>query len=132
MSDFNEKLSNFKNAIMRLQEAAELFKASNAGDVIRDGMIQRFEFTYELAWKSMRGHLESVGIVDVNSPRAVIKESYAQKLIINEQNWLIMLNDRNLTTHIYKEKVAIEIAERIVNIYIDEFDELLYKLQQSR
>jgi nucleotidyltransferase substrate binding protein (TIGR01987 family) len=104
---------------------------NNASDVVRDGVIQRFEFTYELAWKATKEYLEYLGIVDRNSPKAVIKEAYAQNLITSEQNWLLMINDRNLTSHVYKEEMAQEIAERIVNCYINEFDELLNGLQKT-
>ncbi|HHY05496.1 MAG TPA: nucleotidyltransferase [Clostridia bacterium] len=130
MSKIKIKLSNFKKALQRLKEAAEQFKQDNANDVIRDGVIQRFEFTYELAWKTTKDYLESIGIVDKNSPRAVFKEAYAQKLIMNEENWLLMLKDGNLTSHVYKEEIAEEITKRIINIYIREFDDLLSKLQE--
>ena len=102
----------------------------NASDVIRDGLIQRFEFTYELAWKTIKEYLEDIGIMDRNSPKAVIKEAYVQKIIINENNWLLMINDRNMTSNVYKEEMAEEIASRIVDCYIMEFDLLLEKLNQ--
>jgi nucleotidyltransferase substrate binding protein (TIGR01987 family) len=129
MSKLETKLMNFNIALQRLKEAAEELK-NNAGDVIRDGVIQRFEFTYELAWKTTKEYLEDIGIVDKNSPKAVIKEAFAQKLIINEDNWLLMLNDRNLTSHVYKEEMAEEIAHRIINSYISEFVSLLFNLKK--
>ena len=130
MSKLKNKILNFKNATDRLKEAAEEFKQENASDVIRDGLIQRFEFTYELAWKTIKEYLEDIGIMDRNSPKAVIKEAYVQKIIINENNWLLMINDRNMTSHVYKEEMAEEIASRIVDCYIMEFDLLLEKLNQ--
>lgn len=130
MSKFDTKLSNFQNALKRLREAAAVLTENNGSDVIRDGVIQRFEFTYELAWKTIKEYLENVGIVDKNSPKAVIKEAYAQKLITNEQNWLIMINDRNLTSHIYNEEIAREVAERITGCYIIEFEALIKNLQE--
>jgi nucleotidyltransferase substrate binding protein (TIGR01987 family) len=131
MSKLPVKIINFAKAIDRLREAVEQFKQPDAGDVIRDGMIQRFEFTYELAWKATKEYLEELGIVDRNSPKAVIKEAYAQKLITNERDWLLMLNDRNQTSHVYKEEIAAEIAARIVNSYIGEFQKLLRELKKE-
>ncbi len=128
-SKFVAKLSNFRNALQRLKEAVNEFNQPDASEVIRDGVIQRFEFTYELAWKTTKVYLEDIGIVEINSPKAVIKEAYAQKLLGEEKNWLLMLNDRNMTSHMYKEEMAEEIAERISNIYIKEFELLLQKLQ---
>ncbi|WP_425801195.1 nucleotidyltransferase substrate binding protein [Desulfitobacterium sp. Sab5] len=123
------KLTNFQDALQRLKEAVNEFNQPDASDVIRDGVIQRFEFTYELAWKTTKIYLEDSGIVDVNSPKAVIREAYSQKLITNEKTWLLMLNDRNMTSHMYKKEMAEDIAERISNLYIDEFESLLQKLQ---
>lgn len=132
MVKFKNKLGNFNNAIQRLTEAIEEYKQINASNVVRDGVIQRFEFTYELAWKTIKEYLGVIGIVDINAPRAAIKEAYVQKLIINENNWILMLNDRNMTSHVYNEVMAEEIAERITNIYIKEFETLLLKLQNSQ
>lgn len=128
MNKYEIKLANFLKAQERLKEAVSELKQEHASDVVRDGVIQRFEFTYELAWKTTKEYLQNIGIVDVNSPKMVLKEAYGQQLIINEKIWLLMLNDRNLTSHIYKEDMAIDIADRIVNYYVDEFESLSKKL----
>jgi nucleotidyltransferase substrate binding protein (TIGR01987 family) len=107
------------------------FASSTGRDVIRDSVIQRFEFTYELAWKTTKEYLEGLGIVDRNSPKAVISEAYAQKLIDNEADWLLMLDDRNQTSHVYKAEMAEEIANRILNKYLSEFAKLLAGLRNG-
>lgn len=66
------KISSFEKALYRLKDAIEQYKQDPFNDVIRDGVIQRFEFTYELAWKTAKAYLESIGIVGRNSPKAVI------------------------------------------------------------
>jgi len=130
MSKLEAKLSNFNNALQRLKEADKEFNTQGVSDVVRDGFIRRFEFTYELAWKTTKVYLEDTGMIDINSPKAVIKEAYAQKLISDEKNWLLMLNDRNMTSHMYKEDMAAEIAERISGRYIKEFELLFKELQK--
>ena len=130
MSKLESKLINFNQALQRLKEAVEEFKQPDSSDVIRDGVIQRFEFTYELAWKTTKVYLEDIGIVDINSPKAIIKEAFAQRLLTNEDNWLLMLKDRNMTSHMYKEEMAVGIAERICSSYIEEFELLLRELQK--
>ena len=131
MNRYENKRRNFKNALERLKEAVEEFRQEDSGDVVRDGLIQRFEFTYELSWKTTKEYLEILGIPDRNSPKAVLKEAYAQKLINNEENWLLMLNDRKMTSHVYKEEMAEEIAERISGCYVKEFEMLLERLEQE-
>ncbi|HHV14974.1 MAG TPA: nucleotidyltransferase [Gelria sp.] len=130
MGSLETKLSNFKNALQRLKEAVEQFKQDNTNDLLRDGLIQRFEFTYELAWKTTREYLKELGIVDRNSPKTVFKEAYAQKIIIDETNWLLMLKDRNTMSHMYSEELSQEIARRITDSYLSEFELLLSKLEK--
>ncbi|WP_278276542.1 nucleotidyltransferase substrate binding protein [Anaerobranca gottschalkii] len=72
----------------------------------------------KFGWKTMKEYLEDIGIVEKNSQKVVIKEVYVPKFIINENIWLVTLNDRKLTSYVYKEEIAEEIAERIVNYYI--------------
>jgi nucleotidyltransferase substrate binding protein (TIGR01987 family) len=79
MANRDTKLMNFNRALTRLKEAVEEFSG-----VVRDGLIQRFEFTYELAWISTKEVLEEIGIPDKNSPKAVMMEAYAQKMIVKK------------------------------------------------
>ncbi len=124
MNKFDTKFSNFKNAIQRLKEAVTEYNNTNSL-VVRDGAIQRFEFTTELAWKTLREYLLDQGYNDINSPKSVMKTAYSDKLINNEEHWIMLLNDRNVTSHIYNEEDANAVYTRIVDIYIDLFDELL-------
>ena len=126
------KLDNFQKAILRLQEAVEEYSTHQTNDVLRDGLIQRFEFTYKLAWKATKAVLEALGIVEIRSPKATFKEAFSQGLIQKETTWLMMLKDRNMTTHVYKEEIADEIAQRIISDYLKCFQDLLNKLQAAK
>jgi nucleotidyltransferase substrate binding protein (TIGR01987 family) len=77
-----------------------------------DASIQRFEFTIELLWKLLKRILVFEGI-ETTSPKHVLQEAYQTKLIDDEQLWLNMLTDRNLTSHTYDEELADEIYSRI-------------------
>lgn len=132
MNKRESKQINFKKALERLKEAVKEFREEGASDVVRDGLIQRFEFTYELAWKAAKEVLAELGIVDLNSPKSVIKEAFSQKFIKNEENWLLMLTDRNMTSHVYQEALAQEIAERIASCYVQEFELLLTKFEEIK
>ncbi|NLM44502.1 MAG: nucleotidyltransferase [Clostridiales bacterium] len=123
MSDRHKKLQNFKNACDRLDEGIKRYDEKD--DMYRDGLIQRFEFTFELAWKTLKSIFEDEGLMGLNSPKTVLREAYAAGLIVDEELWLNMLNDRNSTVHIYDEKMSIEICNNIINKYADEFRKLL-------
>jgi nucleotidyltransferase substrate binding protein (TIGR01987 family) len=77
-----------------------------------DGTVQRFEFTFELFWKVVRRLLALQG-VDANSPKAVLQKAYRLGWLDDEQEWLDVLKDRNLTSHTYREALALEIYSRI-------------------
>ncbi|HOO32477.1 MAG TPA: nucleotidyltransferase substrate binding protein [Thermotogota bacterium] len=124
------KLHNFEKALARLKEAVTQYKKEKSNDLMRDGMIQRFEFTYELSWKATKEKLEELGLFDNSSPRAVIKEAFSQKIIENENLWLLIIKDRNMTSHVYKEEMADEIAQRITSTYIQTFESLLQHLKK--
>ena len=127
MSNLETKINNFKNALARLEDAVcELKKSDNS--IIRDAVIQRFEFSVELAWKATREYLIDQGFTELNSPKSVMKEAFSYGLIDNNDKWIRILEDRNLTSHIYSESVSIEIANRIANSHIEELKKLLCKI----
>ena len=123
MSDFNKKAVNFQKAVQRLQETIKEYEETKS-DSVRDGGIQRFEFCMELAWKTTREYLLDQGFVDINSPKAVMREAYAYGILNDEAVWINALTDRNLTSHLYDEKVADDIFSRIQNDYVSILKEL--------
>lgn len=109
------KKENYHHAVIRLQAA--LRKDANADDMYLDATIQRFEFCFELAWKLMKAVLEYDGI-EVNSPRSCIRESWKQGLIPDAQEWLEMMEKRNLSSHTYNENAAREIYCEVKGRYV--------------
>lgn len=111
-----ERLSDYKRATARLNEATKL---EINDDIVIDGVIQRFEFTFELSWKLMKMYLEYTGINEIRSPRATIREAFSSKLIDDGEQWIDMLVDRNKTSHLYDEEEARLIFEKIIVNYND-------------
>ena len=124
MDKLHEKYGYFTDAVARLREALDDYKKMPL-DSIRDGVIQRFEFCTELAWKTMREYLLDQGYTEINSPKAVVKQAFAFGMIQDQQAWIALLNDRNLTSHVYDEATAKVIFERIKNQHIALFDAAL-------
>ena len=87
MNKFDEKLDKFIEATKRLEEALVEYDKYGISSS-RDGVIQRFEFCTELAWKSTREYLLSEGYVDINSPKTVMKQAYADNIIEDDEAWL--------------------------------------------
>lgn len=128
MSEPNIKINNFKNALSRLKEG--IAKYNGTDDLLRDGVIQRFEFTFELAWKMLKAVFEDEGLIGLNSPKTVLREAFAAELIKEDELWLAMLNDRNSTAHIYNEQLAIEICHNIQEKYVMALANLLEKIEK--
>jgi nucleotidyltransferase substrate binding protein (TIGR01987 family) len=87
-------------------------KVPDADRGVIDASIQRFEFTIELFWKLLKVILQEKGL-EVQFPKDILKEAFQGRLIDDETLWLSMLNDRNLTSHTYDEKLADLVYGRI-------------------
>lgn len=127
MSKFEEKKTKFSQAVKRLYEAIDEYNAYGYSS-IRDGVVQRFEFCTELAWKVCREYLLEQGYEHINSPKAVMKTAYADELISDEEIWIEILNCRNLTSHIYDEDTAVSIFDNISNRYAGVMQKLVDSL----
>ena len=128
MRNLDFKYMNLKRAYDRLKEVSDLYDGKN--EIIRDSLIQRFEFTYELIHKTLKEFMNFQGVTLENSfPRTIFKKAYVNNIISDELVWINLLEDRNSTSHIYNEKLANEIAERIANKYVDSIGELIKNLE---
>lgn len=118
------KMTNYLRALERLQEAVGMYQAQRDNSLYQDGLIQRFEFTTELAWKSLKEYLEDQGAELRGTPKAVLKEAFSAGLVQEELAWVAILDARNQTFHIYKEETAREIAQRICESFLPVFQAL--------
>ena len=116
-----EIYSDFQNALERLKEA--LGEDLDKGGIIIDGTIQRFEFTFELAWKLAKAVLNHNGI-EGETPRLIIKEAFRTKMVQDGQGWIDMLEDGNKTSHLYDEKQALEIYTKIKDSHLRLLEDL--------
>lgn len=114
-----QKIENYHHAMAQLEEAVTVYSRDRGDSLYRDGLIQRFEFTVELAWKSLKEYLEDQGtVLSITSPRAVLKDAYAAGVIMDADVWDEIIRSRNVTSHVYDEKTAIEVADRVCNTYL--------------
>ena len=97
---WQQRFTNFSRAFLLYESAV---KANVVSKLEKEGIIQRFEYTFELAWKTMRDYMRYGGI-ETDLPRDVIKQAFANTLIKDGQVWIEMLESRNLMSHTYDEK----------------------------
>lgn len=123
-----ERLENFKSALHQLQKAVELSKTKTLSDLEKQGVIQAFEFTHELAWNVLKDYFEYQGTTSITGSRDASREAFNRGLIASGDIWMEMIKSRNLTSHTYNLKIADEIVGKALNEYYLEFTHLSQKM----
>ena len=104
-----QRFDNFKRAFARLSEASELADQRDLSDLERQGLIQAFEFTHELAWNTLKDFLAA-------------RAAFAAELIENGEAWMEMIKHRNESSHTYNDDVAGKIMEAVLSLYVPAFE----------
>lgn len=122
---WQQRFKNFKKAFAQLNEfidKGELTKLE------KQGLIKAFEYTYELAWNTLRDYLKYQGHTDLYGSRDTIRKAFELGLIQDGEDWMDMLESRNKTSHTYNEETAEEISQAVKKIYFNLFQQLNDKL----
>ncbi|MBI2603280.1 MAG: nucleotidyltransferase substrate binding protein [Deltaproteobacteria bacterium] len=125
MPKVDNKLANLEKGLASLVRFTGIEKPS---EVERAGIIQAFEYSYELIWRALKAYAEDQGL-SAPSPRSAFKAGFQLGVIREEKIWLDVLEARNLTTHTYQEDVAKDIYERVVKKFVPEFKNVLAGLK---
>jgi len=127
---FEDGLHNFRNACDKFADVVDRkneFYREGYSDIYLDLVVKRFEFTYEMSWKCIKRYLDYIGI-ECRSPRDCFREAFSQKIIADETIWIDMIEQRNLSSHVYDENEIKEILDKIVG-YKNAFQGLLQTLE---
>lgn len=116
-----QRFSNYRKALVKLGKAVDIVSSQMEEDeeideLLEEGLIQRYEYTHELAWKVMKDYAEYQGITGLGGSRDAIRQTL-QFGLIDSPNWMRSISDRNLTSHQYDEDTAQEIIKNITDIY---------------
>ena len=100
---WQQRFSNYRKALVKLNQAVELLskhieREDTVDELLQEGLIQRFEYTHELAWKVMKDYAEYQGYTDVRGSRDAIRKALEMNLI-DDKRWMDTIEDRNLTVH---------------------------------
>ena len=125
---WKQRFSNFSRALSLLREAMEE-DVFSLKQLEKEGIIQRFEYTFELAWKVLKDKMEFDGIVlDQISPKTVVRQAFAAKYINDPDTWLKMIGDRNLISHTYDFVKFEAVIQSIADSYLPMLDEWYFSL----
>jgi len=118
---WKQRLANYRKALDNLLRAVHLANTRTLTELERQGLIQSFEFTHELAWNVMKDWFEYQGNQDISGSRDATREAFARGLVKDGETWMEMIKSRNQSSHSYNLETALEIASLIMNRYATEF-----------
>jgi nucleotidyltransferase substrate binding protein (TIGR01987 family) len=124
---WQQRFSNYRKALAQLET---FFAPPALNEREQQGLIKAFEYTYELAWNTLRDLLRSQGDATLLGSRDTLREAFRLGLIENGEAWMLMIQDRNLTRHTYNRSTADAIAQNISGMYLACFQQLSRRLEQ--
>ena len=127
-----QRFENYKKALTQLKEAIELIKTRKLSNLEKQGTIQAFEYTHELAWKLLKDFLEYKGNTDIYGSKDAVRNAFKLGILENGEIWMQMIKSRNITSHTYDEYTADEIILLIKDIYFDEFEKFEKKMENLK
>lgn len=123
-----QRFSNYQRARSRLTSAVELAARRELSDLEQQGLIQAFEFVFELAWNVMKDYFHYQGDPDITGSRDAIRSAFKTGLVKDGEGWMQMIKSRNLSAHTYNESVANEIVTNILQKYHQLFAEFAIQM----
>lgn len=127
---WQQRFSNFNNALVQLLEAADLARQRPLSKLEKQGVIQAFEFTHELAWNVLKDFLQDQGDQTLNGSKDATRAAFKVGLIQEGEGWMAMIHSRNLSSHTYDEKTAESLVAAIFKDYVPLFITLQSDMQR--
>lgn len=124
-----QRLNSYQKALKQLESGVALAQQRKLSELEQQGLIQGFEFTHELARKTMKDFIEHKGAANIYGSRDATREAFSLDLITDGEGWMAMIKSRNESSHTYNEATANAIATAILESYIDLFRDFRTKMQ---
>lgn len=124
---WEQRFMNYKKALARLQ-AVQANELPSLSELEKEGLIQRFEYTYELAWKTLQDFLRYKGYIDFAGPNATLSLALQDGYITDADGWRKMKKSRELMSHTYDEGQADQIVSDIAGTFVHLLEQLCIRL----
>ena len=121
---WKQRFNNYLKAFLTLTEAVQLAQTRTLSRLEQQGLIQGFEFTHELAWNVLKDYLENKGISGLIGSKDATRSAFKNGLIGHGEDWMKMIEARNLSLHTYNLETAQEIADDIIGRFYPAFEEM--------
>ncbi len=127
-----QRFSNYSKALEELREAVSLNQTRPLSKLEKQGLIQCFEYTHELAWKTLKDLLETHGVSEIFGSKDATREAFRLGILVQGETWMDMIKSRNQTSHLYDKKLVEEISNLILDKFFSEFNFLENKLNDLK
>lgn len=132
---WKQRFHSFLKAFAQLSGAVKVAEERGLSELEKQGLIQAFEFTHELAWKTLKDFLENRGDTGIYGSKDATRKAFAAGLIEDGEIWMEMIQNRNRSSHTYNEAIANDIARAITANYFEsfrKFEKRFLGLEKSR
>jgi len=126
---WKQRFSNFKKALNQLGDAVDLSQQRELTKLEKQGVIQAFEFTHELAWKVLKDFLEDQGEQNIKGSKDATRAAFKVSLITAGEQWMGMIQSRNISSHTYDEATVELLVKTIINDYFPLFKALKIEME---
>ena len=127
-----QRFSNFNKAFAKLENAVKLAGERELSELEEQGLIQGFEYTHELAWKTLKDFIEEKGTTRIYGSKDATREAFQLGLVGDGEGWMDMIKSRNETFHTYNEETADDIAKKIIERYFGLFTAFRDQMEELR
>jgi len=121
---WQQRFANYKKALAQLKNAVELSKQRALSQLEKQGVIQAFEFTHELAWNVLKDYLQDQGNQNIKGSKDATREAFKVEMIADGEQWMAMIQSRNVSSHTYNEQIAEQLVAVIIKDYFPLFEVL--------
>jgi len=125
-------IQRFNNFSKALNQLTKFIEKGDLNELEKQGLIQAFEYTFELAWNTLKDYFEAQGETNIFGSRDAVRMAFRRGLIENGEIWMAMITSRTLTSHTYNEEIAEEIVQDIAAVYFQEFVALRTRLDMLK
>lgn len=127
---WQQRFVNYNKALRQLQIAVVLSGRRELTQLEKQGLIQAFEFTHELAWNTLKDYLQDQGNQNIKGSKDATREAFKVELIADGESWMAMIQSRNASSHTYNEHIAEELVKAIVEQYYPLFEALKVEMDK--
>jgi len=127
---WQQRFANYQKALLQLQSAADLSKQRALSQLEKQGVIQAFEFTHELAWNLLKDFLQDQGNQNIKGSKDATREAFKVELIQDGEQWMAMIQSRNISSHTYDERTAEQLVDAIIHHYYPLFVALKTEMEK--